>query len=129
METRESVIAAVDGGEWVRIHLSENSNNTENFGWSKTSVLQHITAAAYPILEMSVNEDLSGSYTCSFADIESEMAFIRLRGNVVVLKSRRGHIVIGGFTGYNLVVPEFYATYSFTLQQVDWEDFVDDTDS
>ena len=129
METRESVIAAVDGGEWVRIHLSENSNNTENFGWSKTSVLQHITAAAYPILEMSVNEDLSGSYTCSFADMESEMAFILLRGKVVVLKSRRGHIVIGGFTGYNLVVPEFYATYSFTLQQVDWEDFVDDTDS
>lgn len=129
METHESVIAEADGGEWIRIHLSDNSNNTDNFTWSKNSVLQHITAAKYPILEMSENENLEGSFVCSFADMESEMAFLQLRGKVVVLKSRRGHIVIGGFTGYNLVVPEFYATYSFTIQQTDWEDFVDDKDS
>lgn len=125
IEVTGPVIAAAAGGDWLSLQLSENDSEYQMFSRSRTSATHHITAAAYPILEISSFEDLTGSYNCSFSDPEQARAFEALFGKVVILKSRRGHMIIGGLIDLSNPVKEFYNSYSFSIQQTNWEDFVD----
>ena len=125
--TKGAVIALLSGGDWLDIRLSENSASTQRFAWSRTTALQHITGAAYPIVEMSPYEDLSGSYECAFSDQAQADAFDQLRGQTVILKTRRGQVIIGPMDNLNKQVKRFYTAYSFSIQRIHVEDFVDGT--
>ncbi|MBO7176679.1 MAG: ATP-binding cassette domain-containing protein, partial [Clostridia bacterium] len=48
-----------------------------------------------------------------------------LRGKIVIIKSRRGKVTVGGLTSIRRTISEFYIVYDFTVQEIDWEDFVD----
>ena len=120
-------IAAAAGGNWIDLRLSENSDSIQGFSWSRSSSLQHITAAAYPILELSPYQDRSGRFECAFANLEEAAAFEELFGHVVIVKSRGGQVIIGGLTNVTKQMREFYITYAFSVNQINWEDFIHDT--
>lgn len=120
-------IAATAGGNWIDLRLSENSDSIQGFSWSRSSSLQHITAAAYPILELSPYQDRSGRFECAFANLEEAAAFEELFGHVVIVKSRGGQVIIGGLTSVTKQMREFYITYAFSVNQINWEDFIHDT--
>lgn len=124
MSVRSLKIAEFNGGEWMDLRLSENSARTQGFRWSRTSSAQHITAAVFPVLEMASYEDLNGSFDCAFADPAEARRFERFKGKIVILKCRDGSVLIGGLTEMQKSVNGFYIAYSFSLQQIHWEDFV-----
>lgn len=126
MSTGSPMIAAASGGAWLSLRLSASSRGEQTFNWSRESALTHVSGAVFPALDLAPYEDLSGSYDCAFRDPAEAKAFEALRGKVVVLKSRNGHVLVGGFTQFRRRVTVFYTSYTFSLQQIDWEDFVDD---
>ena len=77
------------------------------------------------MLELSEFEDVSGSYNCAFKDLASAAAFEALQGQVVILKSRGGKVLIGLLSPLESRYTDFYISYTFSVQAIDWEDFRD----
>lgn len=122
-------IALASGGSWMELRLSENSDSVQSFSWTQTSSLRHIAGAGFPVLELSNFKTLVASYDTAFTTVQAAAAFEALRGQVVILKSRGGNVVIGALTQLQKLNGDFYIVYTFELQQIHWEDFVDDTDA
>lgn len=123
------VIADVADGAWLDIELSPNSEATQNYSWTRTNTTRHVLGARYPVIEMSSFEDCSASFTTGFADMEAADQFEALKGKVCIIKARREEVIIGALTSLQKTVSNFFNTYSFTIQRIAWEDFVDDTRS
>ena len=121
-ETRIADLAY--GSSWLTLNLSENSNSVQNFNWSRASNLRHVRGSAFPVLEMGESEDLTGSYECAFKDVQTARKLEALKGKVVIVKSRGGQVLIGALTKLQKRMKEFYITYSFSIQQIHWEDMV-----
>lgn len=122
-------IAPAAGGEWLELLLSENSNSTQVFEWSRGTTLRHYAGAVYPVAEFSPYEDRTATYDCAFKTVQEAAAFETLRGQVVILKSRGGEVIIGPLTAMSKTAGDFYLSYHFSVQQIHWEGFIDDTDS
>lgn len=116
------VIADIDGGEWLEMAFSPNSATEQRFSWSKTSVARHFAGAKYPVIEMSAFEDKYATYTVAFKDMASAQNFEALAGKVCIIKSRSNEVMLGALTQIEKIAGDFFVTYSFTLQQVDWRD-------
>ena len=129
MQVEQPQIALLAGGDWLTLKYSERSMAEQRFSWSKTHSLRHVAGARYPVLEMSPFEDGSGSYDAAFLEADAAAAFEAFRGRVVILKSREGKVLIGAVTSLSETVNTFYLSYTFTLQKIHWEDFVDDKNS
>lgn len=129
MCTRRPLIALLSGGEWLPLRYSERSMTQQSFTWSKTHSLRHIAGATYPFLELSPYEDLSGAYDAAFLCAKDAESFYQLRGQVVILKSKNGKVLIGAITSISDVVNTFYEAAQFTLKQIQWEDYIDDANS
>jgi len=121
-----TAIATLYGGNWMELKLSENSDSVQSFSWSRTTSIRHVAGAVYPVLETSPFEDGTGVYDVSFADVESARAFEQYKGKVVILKSRGGEVLVGCLSSIQKLVKNFYYSYSFTVQRIHWEDYIDD---
>ena len=128
MCVRRPTVTALDGGEWIELKYSEKSMPEQRFTWSRTHSLRHIAGAKWPVLEVSPFEDLSGTYDAAFLCACDAAAFRTLRGKVVIMKSRDGKVVIGALVNVSEVVNAFYLSMQFTIEQIHWEDYVDDAD-
>ena len=117
-------IARFSGGAWLDITLTDSSADAQTFNHSRTVTIQHVTGSNYPRLERSIFRDLSGSYSCAFPTQQKAEALVALDGEVVIVKSNRGKVVIGCLQQLQERQTLFYAAFSFTVQQIEWEDFV-----
>ena len=124
MDCSTPMIAEISGGPWLKLRLSEHETRTQKFTRRRVSALSHITARAYPVLELSAYEDLTGGFDCAFRDRNEAKNFERLFGRTVILKSPGGMVIMGGLTDAEKTVTKYYAAYSFSLQQIHVEDFV-----
>ena len=122
MESTSPRIAALDGGEWLDLQLSENSDREQGFDWSIEAAHFKTTASRWPVLELSPYESLSGSYECAFSDLEELRRFESLRGKVVIVKTQRGNVVIGGLIQISKREKPFFTTVSFSVQQIHVEE-------
>ena len=120
-----AAIAPLDGGDWIELRLSENSDREESFTWSQGVSLRHFAGATYPVAELSPYADESGAYDAAFTDLPSARAFEGLRGQPVILKSRGGNVMIGILVTLSKRMTEFYVAYVFTLQRMHWRDWID----
>lgn len=127
MSVTSPMIAAATGGAWISLRLSDDSKREQTFSWSRGNSLNHIHGETFPSLDLSPYEDLTGSYDCAFRSTAAAAAFEALRGKIVVLKSRNDHVLVGGLVQLKRKDNAFYISYTFSLQQTDWEDFTDDT--
>lgn len=118
-------IAPYEGGEWLDLRLSENSDSVQSFRYQRTNTLRHVLGTKLPVLELAEFEDGSGSYNCAFKDVESAQQFERMFGEIVILKSRGGNVVIGALTDLEKRNTDFYISYGFSVQRIAREDFVD----
>ena len=116
-----------DAGSWLELKLSENSNGLESYQMTQQSVTQHVNGAVWPALERSTFRDRSGSYDCAFRDPAEAVAFEAMFGQIVILKSRGGEVVIGMLSQIQKRVSFFYTTYSFSINQIHVEDFTEET--
>lgn len=121
-ESQSPRIAALDGGEWLDLDLSENSDREQGFNWNIESAHIRTTASRWPVLEISPYESLSGSYECAFSDPEDLRKFEGLRGKVVIMKTKRGNVLIGGLLQTSKREKPSYTSVSFTIQQIHAEE-------
>lgn len=126
LSTDDSQIAAITGGAWLSLRLSEFSNGEQSFSSSRAFTLRHVAGARYPILELAPFYDRQGSYNASFTDPAAVAALEALLGRVVILKSRRGNVVIGLLAQLDKRETDFYTAFTFAIQQIEWEDYVHD---
>lgn len=119
-------IALAAGGAWMELKLSANSMDEQRFTYSRAYSLRHMTGAEYPVLELSPYLEASGSYNTAFTTVEQAQAFEALKGQVVILKSRGGNVVIGALTDLQKKNGTFFIAYDFTIQRCHWEDYLDD---
>jgi len=124
MTVRGSAIAAFSGGEWVQLRLSESSSNSQSYNWSRTVSRIHVAGTKFPVLETSPFEDLSGSFNCAFREETEARRLEALHGQIVILKSRGNHVLIGVLDQLTKKVKRNYSAYTFSIQQIHWEDFV-----
>ena len=120
------MIAKYPAGPWVDIKLSENSAREQATTYSRTVSLRHMVGAVYPVLEVSAFYDESTSFDAAFANSENERAFEALRGEVVILKTPAG-IVVGCLAQLIRRRKQFFTGYTFTIQRIHWEDYIDET--
>lgn len=118
-------IALLDGGPWLELPLAESSSSVQTFRHRQSASTRHVLGAAYPVLEMTEFRDLSGSYLCAFKDPAGAAELEAMLGKAVILKSRGGCVVTGALTEISRQMKDFYITCSFSIEQIEWEDFVD----
>lgn len=126
LSTERPMIALFSGGAWLSLRYSDRSQAEQRFRWSLTHSLRHISGARFPVLELSPYEDLSGTYDAAFLNAAEAEAFRELLGKIVILKSREGKVLVGALTDYSELVNTFYLSFQFTVEQIHWEDYVDD---
>lgn len=119
-------IAKFPDGEWVELVLSENATRTQTTAYSRSVSLRHIVGAVYPVLEVSAFCDESTSFDTAFADDAAARAFEALRGEIVILKTCDG-IIVGCLAQLQRIHRQFYTGYTWTLQRIHWEDYIDET--
>lgn len=124
MTVRSPMIALLHEAGWLQLRLSENSDRTQSFTYSRKHSLRHIAGTAYPYLEISPYEDASGSYDCAFVDTIDAQTFEAMKGKPVIMKNRDGSVIVGLLASLQKTVLEFYLSYSFTIQQINWEGFI-----
>lgn len=124
MTANKTVIADASGGEWIELKLSDNSENEQNFQYSRMAKSRTVLGATFPVLELSEFETLVGTYDCSFASIEDASGLEALKGKIVIVKSRGNQVIVGGLIALQRTIRHFYVKYSFSVQQIDWSDFV-----
>ena len=127
LHTDSALIAAFPPSEWIDIQLSENSVQQQTFGYQKTMTTRHVYGAAYPVLENSSFEDMSGSYDTAFIEPEKASQFELLKGKAVCIKNRDGTVFVGAMATLQKISKEFFTAYTFTLTRIHWEDYADDT--
>lgn len=59
----------------------------------------------------------------AFKDMASAEAFEQLKGKVVIVKSRAKEVVVGAITQLEKIAGDFFITYDFTIQRINWEDY------
>lgn len=127
MKSCTTRIAPLSGGEWIELELSENSNRTEDFAFSKYVSMRHFSGSEWPVAEIGFASDESCSYTVSFSDLNAAKTFEQLRGQAVIIKSRGGQVMVGVLSDLQKSMQEFYITYQFVIQRMHWRDYVNET--
>lgn len=123
------VIGDVHGEDYLELNLSSASDSEQRFSYSKTHAAFHVMGAVYPIIEMSSFEDRYASYAVAFKDLTSAKRFEALQGKVCIIKSRADECIIGALVQMDKRAADFYIEYTFTVQRVHWEDFMDETNT
>lgn len=124
----ETVIGPLSDGLWLSLRLSPMSSSEQTFSFSRTYAARHVAGSVYPVLELSPFEDESASFMTAFTDWADVQSFEALRGQIVVVKSRGNNVIIGLLAQVEKVVGDFYTTFSFTIQRIHREEFVDVSD-
>lgn len=127
LNTERTMIATYPPKLWLDIELTENSAAKDTFSYQRTVSTRHFLGAAYPVLEMSPFEDVSASYETAAMDMAAAKSFEQLKGKVVCIKSRMGVVFVGIMSTMQKKVGEFFASYTFTVKRIHYEDYVDDT--
>lgn len=126
--TRSTVMAALSGGDWVELPLTDESDPVQTFARSRAYDLRHFTGSDLPQLEISPYEDRAGSYTCAFKCAMQAMPLLALFGQTVIVKSKGGNVVVGPFCQYEKRQQDLYLAFSFQIPASYYEDYIDADD-
>ena len=123
------MIADIDGGIWLDISHTPDSNGTQEFSWDLTSSTRHFSGAKLPVIELSEFEDETASYRTSMFRTDDAKEFEKLKGKICIVKSRRREVVVAAMVRLLKTVGNFFVTYDFELQRINWEEILDETGS
>lgn len=122
-ETRIRRLGA--GDDWTVLKLSSASASQQVYQYERQSTARHITGSRFPLLELSAYEDEAVSLDVAFTERIDMRIFEALKGQVVVIKCRGDNVIVGPMVSLQKVVGDFYTSYSFAIQRVDYEDVID----
>ena len=123
-------ITELGGGQWLEIELSMRDQMDPEYEDSVESVYEHLAGDAFPSVILSGYQESRMSFTALFLKEQEEdhQKFRRLFGKPVIMKLRDGSTFVGVLDKRKRTIRKnFWTAYSFTLRQIAWEDYVDDT--
>ena len=126
-------VARLDGGEWIDIQYKLKSHS-DSYQKSQEIEYNFLSRNDYPVASIGNHKTDVGSYSAVFLYTEKEKdeKFRELRGFPVIMKTPSEDVIIGILNAWE-VTPKLareklmYRAYSFTIQRLGWEDFIDDT--
>lgn len=110
------MIADINSFNWMRLDKSTSSSSEINLSHSSSSIVEHISGAEYPVLEMSEYKDKILSGKAAFTDMTEAKAFSNLNGKCVVVKTPKGDMVVGLLSAVQEVQNTFFYGFSFSVQ-------------
>lgn len=127
-------IAALEDGDWIEIPHTLKSESDPAYSVSAFAEFEHQDNSEFPVVSVGPYTDESSRYSAVFLYTEQEehRRFRALFRKPVILKTTDGVVMIGFLNAWERKPKtsrdkQYYTAYSFTLQRIDWEDFVDDT--
>lgn len=127
-------MAALAGGDWVAIRHTLKSQSDPSYSQSATVVYDHLDGSEYVSVSVGPFLEESASYSAVFLYTEKEehLRFRELFRKPVIMKTTDGEVLIGFLDAYERKPKtsrnrQYYTAYTFRLQRIDWEDFIDDT--
>ena len=119
----------------ISLHLSENANRSQTITREREVAYTQYAGAKFPEAEVGEHESLTVTGDVAFTEFQPDPdnPFLRdeakffesLLGKKVVYKTPGGECVVGILEGFQRRDPLFYKSYTFSIKQVDWEDFYD----
>lgn len=114
---------------FLRLTLSEDPRRVQDIRREAEVVYTQYEGAIYPEAEIGEHETLSVSGDCAWTweDRDKAEAFRSYLKKPVIYKTPGGERVVGVLTGYTKKDAHFYRTARFSIQQMDWRDFDDES--
>lgn len=111
----------------MNITRTENSATEQSFKYERRYSLRHVSGAVYPVLELAPYEDFAGSYEFACNDYATAKEFESFRGKEVIVKSRGGVVLFGAMVSLSSHYGDFINGFTFNIQRIHAEDYIDDT--
>lgn len=124
-------IAALAGGEWLLIPYSLRDQIDPAYQATVTSTYHHVSGSEYPDAVISPYRDLSVSGSALFLSGQrsEQKRFEELFGKPVIIKFRDGTVFVGVLDSWQKEPNRWhYTAYTFTVRQIEFEDYVNDTE-
>lgn len=128
-EARGTFISLLNDNNWLEITRSENSASEQSYNYNRQYSLNHYSGAVYPVLELSPFENVYGSYNFACKDYATAKAFETFRGKEVIIKSRGDVVMVGAMVSLSSHYGDFINGYTFSIQRIHVEDYIDDTNA
>lgn len=127
VELDSPVIFSLESPEPITLRLSKNRNRTQSFSRGRQTAYTYYAGAEYPEAVVGPQKSLSGTGDVSFtwAEKAKAAAFETLIGKAVCYKTNRGRMVIGVLDALPYEDEHFFASYTFTIRQMEWSDYVE----
>lgn len=129
-ETEETYIAAMDGGEWLKIKYSKMEMRDPEYEVSADGSFYHLAGDEYQSGSLSGHKESKVSFSALFLrEQETERKqFENMLGKEIILKFRDGTVFPTVLNNWKKELKKLsWTTYSFTLQRIETGDYVDDT--
>lgn len=134
MEVEYMHVAALEGGNWVEILHTLKSQSDPFYTYNAETESVHQDQSEFPVVSIGPYLDESASYSAVFLYTEPDehRRFRALFRKPVILKTTDGVVMIGVLNAWERSpktsrAKQYYTAYTFNLQRIDWEDFIDDT--
>lgn len=114
---------------FLPLTLSEDPRRVQDIRREAEVVYTQYEGAVYPEAEIGEHESLSVSGDCAWTWDEKDKAeaFRSYLKKPVIYKTPGGERVVGVLSGYTKKDAHFYMTARFSIQQMDWRDFTDES--
>lgn len=123
-------LLSMDGSHtFLPLTLSEDPRRVQDIRHEAEVVYTQYEGAVYPEAEIGEHESLSASGDCAWTWEERDKAeaFRSYLKKPVIYKTPGGERVVGVLSGYTKKDAHFYMTARFSIQQMDWRDFADES--
>ena len=123
-------MALLSGGEWLKIKYMLKDSSDQQYEESIETVYNHFAGSDYPSVSISRYRERSLNYSAVFlyVDEADHTAFKNMLRKPVVMKFENGNVIVGVIDSWTVLHRKhYYTAYTFSLRQIEWEDYVDDT--
>ena len=134
MEVDYMHIAALEGGSWVEILHTLKGQSDPSYTYNAETESVHQDNSEFPVVSIGPYLDERASYSAVFLYTEPDehRRFRALFRKPVILKTTDGVVMIGVLNAWERSpktsrAKQYYTAYTFNLQRIDWEDFIDDS--
>ena len=128
---RHISIAPLAGGEWLEVKYSTRDQMDPDYQGVIMSTYNHISGSEYPSAVISQYRDLNVGFSALFlrSQCRERQELQEMFGKPVIIKFRDGTVIVGVLDSWRKEPNRWhYMTYTLTVRQIDFEDYVDDTE-
>lgn len=130
MDIDGTYIALLSGGDWLKIKYMLKDQSDPQYEDAIETTYNHLAGSEYPSVVISRYRNRTVSYSAVFLFNQDgeRKTFESMFKQPVIIKFKDGTVFVGVLDSWSKKpVKEYYTSYTFSVTQADFEDYVDDT--